>query len=101
MVHLGHRRPQALRTTPAVASRAFADRVRSISRRWFVQPAQMTEEQQAVTDPKKLAWIAICGGIGAVFAAAIAEVLSGSLAVAIACDVFGGALTAVIGFYVD
>jgi hypothetical protein len=40
-----------------------------------------------VTDPKKLAWIAICGGIGAVFAGAIAEVLSGSLAVAIALPI--------------
>ena len=52
-------------------------------------------------DPKKLAWIAICGGVAAIFAGAIAEVLSGSHAIAIGCAVLGGALGGVFAFYFD
>jgi hypothetical protein len=52
-------------------------------------------------DPRKLAWIAICGVVAAIFAGAIAEVLSGSQAIAIGCAVLGGALAATVGFYVD
>ncbi len=54
-----------------------------------------------MTDPKKVAWIAICGGVVAIFAGAIGEVLSNSHAIAMVCAVLGGALAAVIGFYVD
>ena len=52
-------------------------------------------------DPKKLAWIAICVGVAAIFAGAIAEVLSGSHAIAIGCAVLGGALGGVFAFYFD
>ncbi|MGA6963592.1 MAG: hypothetical protein WBZ51_08230 [Xanthobacteraceae bacterium] len=52
-------------------------------------------------DPKKLAWIAICGGVAAIFTGAIAEVLSGSHAIAIGCAVLGGALGGVFAFYFD
>jgi ABC-type spermidine/putrescine transport system permease subunit II len=61
----------------------------------------LSEERTTVTDPKKLAWIAICGGIAAIFAGAIGEALSDSLAIAIVCAVFAGVLAAMTGFYVD
>jgi hypothetical protein len=54
-----------------------------------------------VTDPKKLAWMAICGGVAAIFAGAIGEVLSESHAIAMVCAVLGGGLAAVIAFYID
>ena len=58
-------------------------------------------KRATVTDPKKMAWIAICGGIGAIFAGAIGEVLSASHAIAVVCAVLGGALGAAIAFYFD
>ena len=54
-----------------------------------------------MTDPKKMAWIAICGGICAIFAGAIGEALSASHAIAVVCAVLGGALGAAIAFYFD
>jgi hypothetical protein len=53
-------------------------------------------KRATVTDPKKMAWIAICGVIGAIFAGAIGEALSASHAIAVVCAVLGGALGAAI-----
>jgi hypothetical protein len=74
---------------------------RQKSRSKAIDPRTLAIERTTMTDPKKMAWIAICGGVAAIFAGAIGEVLSGSHAIAMVCAVLGGGLAAAIGFYVD
>jgi hypothetical protein len=51
-------------------------------------------------DAKKAAWIAICVGVGAIFAGAIGESLGLSHAIALIFAVLGGVLGVLIGRYI-
>jgi hypothetical protein len=51
-------------------------------------------------DAKKAAWIAICVGVGVIFAGAIGEALGISHAIALIFAVLGGVLGALISRYI-
>ena len=50
---------------------------------------------------QKTAWIAICVGVGAIFAGAFAEAMGVSHVIAVVFAGLGGVLGALIGGYVD